>query len=867
MTRVQRKLVAVFILTEALVAGVFGLILVKELGREYYGVEEHMALDLLRQVEGAFNVELVGLRNSVTDWGRWDSLLGFLRTRDPVFLEENIPENVVDNLDLDYLLIVDLSGNPVVWRAKAAGAEAMEDALSLVRPGAPLAATSGTEEAKSGLALVRGEPVLVATHAVTSGDGTAPPGGMLLMARRVSESVLRRVRESSTLSLRLFADPGPELGWILDRTKPGDRGVFRAVSWDRAEVGMPWPDVTGDHRVAVVATVDRPLHRQYLKTVSRLWLGLAVTSLSALLVFMAYLKWNLVNRVLRLGREIAALNPREAELSLVTRDGRDEITTLQQSVNDLLRGVSESRQALAREQRIFNAVVSSARDAIFLMGDDGRVIFANAAVEGILGWKPEELVGQDLHALLAPERYREQAREGLAQFRESGEGVAIDNTLELTARRRDGSEVPVEVSLSALRLDDRWHAVGIVRDITARKRTETLARQSEEMARAIMENIHYGVLLINRDFRVIMSNAAARQYAIHDDTDTCYRMYNTESPEGPCATCAVQRCFEDGRVHEARRAVTYPDGTARVFRLRAFPVRDDQGEHGNLVIEFFEDITEMERQEQESRQHQRLEVVGRLAAGIAHEINTPIQYVGDNLEFLGEAIGVFRERIEGGGSGGGVSDDDVSFYLEESPKAISQAREGVARVAGIVRAMKAFSHPGSGEKTLGNLNQDLLNTITVSRNEWKYVADLKTELDDNLPPVPCYPGELNQVYLNLIVNAAHAIGDKVDREKGEKGLITVATRLDGDWVEIRISDTGTGIPESVRERVFDPFFTTKEVGKGTGQGLAIARDVIVNKHGGTITFETEEGKGTTFIIRLPLKEGEASRGVVEQQEG
>jgi len=259
--------------------------------------------------------------------------------------------------------------------------------------------------------------------------------------------------------------------------------------------------------------------------------------------------------------------------------------------------------------------------------------------------------------------------------------------------------------------------------------------------------------------------------------------------------------------------------------------------------------------------------VGRLAAGIAHEINTPIQYVGDNLEFLGEAIGVFRERIEGGGSGGGVSDDDVSFYLEESPKAISQAREGVARVAGIVRAMKAFSHPGSGEKTLGNLNQDLLNTITVSRNEWKYVADLKTELDDNLPPVPCYPGELNQVYLNLIVNAAHAIGDKVDREKGEKGLITVATRLDGDWVEIRISDTGTGIPESVRERVFDPFFTTKEVGKGTGQGLAIARDVIVNKHGGTITFETEEGKGTTFIIRLPLKEGEASRGVVEQQEG
>ena len=165
--------------------------------------------------------------------------------------------------------------------------------------------------------------------------------------------------------------------------------------------------------------------------------------------------------------------------------------------------------------------------------------------------------------------------------------------------------------------------------------------------------------------------------------------------------------------------------------------------------------------------------------------------------------------------------------------------------------MKDFSHPGTNEKTSMDLNRSIESTLTVCRNEWKYVADLVTEFDPALPPVNCLPGEFNQVILNLIVNAAHAIADVVG-DGGTKGAITVSTRLDGEWVEIRIRDSGTGIPEHARAKVFDPFFTTKGVGKGTGQGLAIAHNVIVEKHGGTIQFETELGKGTTFIIRLPL---------------
>jgi signal transduction histidine kinase len=184
-------------------------------------------------------------------------------------------------------------------------------------------------------------------------------------------------------------------------------------------------------------------------------------------------------------------------------------------------------------------------------------------------------------------------------------------------------------------------------------------------------------------------------------------------------------------------------------------------------------------------------------------------------------------------------------------------QEGVNRVAGIVRAMKRFSHPGPAEKIPTDIHQAIESTILVSRNEWKYVADLTTDFEPGMPLVPCIAGEFNQVILNLIVNAAHAIADAI-KGSGGKGAIRIGTRNNGGFAEIRVSDTGSGIPEAIRSKVFDPFFTTKPVGKGTGQGLAIAHSVIVQKHRGTIRFETENGKGTTFVIQLPF--GERSEG-------
>ncbi len=279
--------------------------------------------------------------------------------------------------------------------------------------------------------------------------------------------------------------------------------------------------------------------------------------------------------------------------------------------------------------------------------------------------------------------------------------------------------------------------------------------------------------------------------------------------------------------------------------------------------------TDRKMLESQLAQAQKLEAIGQLAAGIAHEINTPIQYVGDNVTFLRDAfgdtlglleeyntlVGAAREKSIGDAIIARVEEKaesiDLPYLEKEIPRAIGQSLEGIGKVAAIVRAMKEFSHPGTKEKSLVDINRAIENTITVSRNEWKYVSDLVTDFDPTLPLVPCLPGEFNQVILNLIVNAAQAMGEVHDGS-GAKGTIRISTRLVGDAVETRVSDTGPGIPESIRSRIFDPFFTTKEVGKGTGQGLAIARSVIVDKHGGTIDCETEVGIGTIFIICLPL---------------
>jgi PAS domain S-box-containing protein len=273
--------------------------------------------------------------------------------------------------------------------------------------------------------------------------------------------------------------------------------------------------------------------------------------------------------------------------------------------------------------------------------------------------------------------------------------------------------------------------------------------------------------------------------------------------------------------------------------------RDETRKKQELQHKLVEEMRERERMVIELQLAQKLESVGRLAAGIAHEINTPIQYVGDSLYFLRSAFDDLNKVLEGDEA----ARRDLPFLHAEVPKAFARTFDGVERVTNIVKAMKEFAHPDTHEQSPSDLNHALQTTLLVASNEYKYLAKIHTDFAE-LPHVMCNVGELNQVFLNLIVNAAHAI-----QEAGRdltSGEIKISTALAGDAAVIRISDNGCGVPEENLSKLYDPFFTTKEVGRGTGQGLAITHSILVDKHGGDISARSQVGVGTEFTLRLPI---------------
>lgn len=284
----------------------------------------------------------------------------------------------------------------------------------------------------------------------------------------------------------------------------------------------------------------------------------------------------------------------------------------------------------------------------------------------------------------------------------------------------------------------------------------------------------------------------------------------------------------------------------------------------------------MPRLDVELRHAQKLEALGQLAAGIAHEISTPVQFVGDSVSFLRGAFAdlqVFAEGVKaivaGGPSADGAPEtpdelraalralmeaNDVDYLINRVPRAVDRVVDGLGRVSGILRAMKDFSHPDQREKAPADLNDAVERALTITRGEYKHVAEVKTELAD-LPRIRCHVGDVQQVLVNLVTNAAHAIEARA-REQGRRGLIEVKTYEEQVGARtlavVSVRDDGIGIPAAVQPHVFEPFFTTKELGRGTGQGLAISRAIVVDRHEGQIVFETCPGQGTTFFVKLPL---------------
>ena len=454
-------------------------------------------------------------------------------------------------------------------------------------------------------------------------------------------------------------------------------------------------------------------------------------------------------------------------------------------------------------------------------------------------------------------------------FRATRTIAVAGRTWELAACPLSNSFQPVRWSSWGTLLGGLLLTSLLTAHLAIRRRTEEALQQSEERARLLFATIPHPAYVFDvatLEFLEV-NDAAVQQYgysrdeflrmrttdiAPADDTQRFQRRVHQQLSLLESAAGQWKHQSKDGRTLDVEihfHDVNYDTHTAR--------------------LAIAQDVTERNRLEIELRHSQKLEAVGGLAAGIAHEINTPVQFVGDNLRFLRDAytdLNKVREKyqcLREAAEADGATDRqlaeevsetekavDVDYLMDEIPKAIAQSLDGVTRVATLVRAMKEFAHPEGKEKAAADINEALRSTLIVARNELKYVANVETELG-SVPPVVCNIGELNQVFLNLMVNAAHAITE-AKKLTGEKGLIKVRTWTEQDAVLISVADTGCGIPETIRDKVFNPFFTTKAIGRGTGQGLAIARAIVVEMHGGTLTFESQVGKGTTFYVRLPL---------------
>jgi PAS domain S-box-containing protein len=514
---------------------------------------------------------------------------------------------------------------------------------------------------------------------------------------------------------------------------------------------------------------------------------------------------------------------------------------------------------------------------------------ANATIDGIL------VVDRCGQRLLANERLAEIFNISAELMAEKDDNKMLDHVVPLIkdpdaflAKVKHLYEHPAETSRDEIELKngiflDRYSApvvdknggcygrIWTFRDITERKRNQDALQQlslavEQSPVSVVITDPQGNISYVNRKF------TECTGYSSEEVIGRNPRVLNA----GQCPAKLYRDLWStitQGRVWHGEFCNKRKNGEIFWEAATITPITNPKGEITHFLA-VKEDITERRTLESQLRHAQKLEGIGQLAAGIAHEINTPTQFVTDNLTFLRDSWRSVHDLLERYRTAvrdpkaqlpaevmAGLQETerrcDLEFITAEVPRAIDQSLDGAQRVAKIVRAMKEFSHPDSAEKTATDLNRAIESTITVARNEWKYVSEVVKEFDESLPAVVCYPGDINQLVLNLIVNAAHTIKEKV--KDGEKGQITVRTRMVGELAEISVTDTGMGIPEAIRGRVFDPFFTTKEVGKGTGQGLALAYTVVVKKHGGKIWFETEVGKGTTFFITLPIKQAESGR--------
>ncbi|MGE4297301.1 MAG: ATP-binding protein [Desulfovibrionaceae bacterium] len=537
----------------------------------------------------------------------------------------------------------------------------------------------------------------------------------------------------------------------------------------------------------------------------------------------------------------------------------ERTATLEEQAAFLEREVLERREAEIALRTIFN----NTHDAIFMHDGNGKILDVNERLLELFRLNRDEALSMSILDDYSSPRNQLGRMEDAWELALGGDKVVLEW---LCRRPHDGVEFDVEMALSRIEVLGQMVVLVNLHDISEQKRVQTQQKEHQEFLKTIFEGIGAAIFVFDPSLKTIVdcNTISERLLSLHKK-DIVSGNLNVEFPfMTHVKRNLLKPDWNAGNAYE-EGVLVLPGGEHLPIARHLFDIHMGGKKH---LVQVVFDITERKNLERRLQLAKKLESIGLLAAGIAHEINTPIQYVGDSVHFVKESfqeieglLELYAASLEHGQPVEAESDMvervaarkqdmDFDFIVREVPKACDTALDGVHRVASIVLAMKNFSHPGEEDARPSDINRSIEDTINVSRNEWKYVADMQTDLAQDLPFVHCQSSGINQALLNIIVNAAHAIAA---RPQGtEKGRITVTTQAVADAVEIRISDTGCGIPKENLQRVFDPFFTTKEVGKGTGQGLAIVHDIIVMKHGGSIDIESEVGMGTTIVIRLPV---------------
>ena len=754
--------------------------------KSFSNLEEEYCIKNVQRAFNAVTTEKNNLLSHASDYATWDDTYAFTENLNPAFITSNITPDTFINLNINFFIIMDKSGQVIVSHGYdlikneplAISTNLLDQIINL-----PNSQNPNLKSGSAGFVLINDQPILMAYHPILTSRSEGPQHGVLVIGRFLGDSFAAQLSNTTQLSIQIESYINSTLRLEFEGAKQVTDGEttisINPLNSKNIAGYMMVEDVFNNPVMILKAAMDRDIYNHGYDTILFFIYIVFFGSLFFILTALYLLDSQVTSRIISLSRSVIGVRLSGHLADRVPIKGKDEISSLGNAINEMLQSLEAADYRLRHSRDELEKLIENRTAELVQVNLDLK----HEITEHELGRKALSEAYNEIHLIISSI---------------SSIMIGVDNNGMVTL----------------------WNDVA----------SKLLSLSSDDV--------------VGLDFFALPIN------------------WNRDKIAQEAAECVKS----NKNIRMADILLRHQTDGIRILGITLTPLFLKDKEHPGFLL-IGADITERRLLEDQVGRSNKLEAIGQLAAGVAHEINTPTQLVGSNLRFLGKQLDTILGWLDKlhqqkdaakteskipsliMGSEKDVTLAQLEYFKQEAPKAIEQSLEGIDRISHIVTAMRFFTHPGSENKEIADLNQIIQNAISLSRNEWKIIAEIKTDLDPNLPGVECLPIELSQVVLNIIINAIHAIQDSGE----EKGQIVIVSRQAGELIEVSITDNGTGIPKEIQSKIFDPFFTTKDIGRGTGQGLAIAYTVIVKKHGGTLEFESETGKGTTFIIRLPRR--------------